>query len=234
MTPGVIAIVWSPRRIEESLASHEELGFDTAFIVGYTEHQGCEKANWIVQNHPADIYLLSYDDQVVTRQQADTVLELQSETDEVVSGWQQLGDNVPYASAVKPTFPFSRMHLLADECYYRVDELEQWPDPLIPTLFFPFALTAVPRQALLDCPIYALEARVFGTGPWFFSKDGAPYDKGERSDWTLCQDLHLAGYGMWTARDAHVKHLSPEHNIPHHRFTMDIDDPGIYWNKRPR
>ena len=230
----VLAIVWSPRRIEESLASHEALGFDTAFIVGYTEHEGCERANWIVQNHPADIYLLSYDDQVVTRQQADEVLELQAQTGEVVSGWQQLGQNVPYGSAVRPTFSFDRTHLLADECYYRVDELDNWPDRLIPTLFFPYSLTAVPRKLLLECPIWAMPSRVDGNGPWFWSKDGHPYDKGELSDWTLCHDLHQAGHRMWTARDAHVVHLSDLHNIPQYRFYNDLDEPGIYWNKRPR
>ena len=165
---NVIHIVWSPRRIEQSLAAHETvsaaLDIPTAFVVGFNEHQGCAVANHIVRETGADIYLFSYDDQCPTVEQAEHVLDLQARTGDVVSGWQLLGQDSAYGSATRPswgTLPLAYCGVYdpnengeAAACYYRIEELRNGPELLESNYFA--SLSAVPRDWLLEAPIWSL------------------------------------------------------------------------------
>lgn len=234
----VIAIVFSPRRIEAALVSHEELGFKTAFITGHTEVTAHHAAWELAKEHPAEVYLISYDDEVVTREQADTVLDLQAETGQIVSGWFLIGKDSPYSSSVRPSWGRGRIHSIPpnEECFYTGDEIRAHPDALIPTLHFPYALTAIPKEAM-ETPFRVLPQWV---DPWPASywpnPDGsnAPFNKGMAGDWAHSQDLMDAGWELYTARDVEVDHLAPVHGVPHWPFTMHIDPQGIFWDRRPR
>ena len=229
----VLAIVWSPRKIEEALVSHEELGFKTAFICGTSEHDGHRMAWELAHEYqPARVYLLSYDDQIVTRAQADRVLELQAQTGDIVSGWQLLGMDSPYASAVRPSWGADRMLATVGNCFYTAEEVRAGPE-LLETIYFPYALTAIPRKAMLEVPLRVLSQVVTGGHPWP-SRDGLPYDKGMCGDWCHSTDLVKAGYKLWTARDVQVNHLAPIHGVPVYPFYTHIDEPGVYWDWRPR
>jgi hypothetical protein len=232
----VLAIVFSPRRIEEALASHEALGFKTAFITGYSETTAHRVAWELANEYPAEVYLLSYDDEVVTRQQADTVLELQARTGQIVSGWFLIGKNSPYSSSVRPSWGRGRVHSIPPnaECFYTGEEIRAHPDELISTLHFPYALTAIPRAAI-GTPFRVVEQIVNGVWP-FPNPDGSktPFNKGMAGDWAHSQDLMDAGWELWTARDAEVDHLAPVHAVPHWPFTMDADHKGVSWDRRPR
>lgn len=230
--PDVVAIVWSPRRVERALKSHEELGFETVFICGTTEHGGCALANVLVREYPARVYLLSYDDQVVTRAAADEVLQLQSDTGDVVSGWQHLANDTEFVSSVRPSWGSERMLEKRIECFYTAEEVKSGPRTL-ETLYFPFSLTAVPRRALLENPFRALSTIESGYGP-MPSRDRKPYDKGMCSDWTLATDFAHNGWRMLTARDAQVEHIADHHNVQQHEFFTTVDRPGFYWGRRPR
>lgn len=231
----VLAIVFSPRRIEQSLISHEELGFKTAFICGMTEH-GAHFQAWILAHEvPAEVYLLSYDDQVVTREQADCVLALQKQTGDVVSAWQVLGQNSPFSCSVRPSWGRWNMHSVPpnSECFYTAEEIRASQDELIPTYHFPYGLTAFPREAMLPTPLRCFPQVVDGLTTWK-SRDGKPFDKGMAGDWCHSQDLMQAGWKLWTARDAEMNHLAPVHAVPFWPFTTHIDEPGIFWDRRPR
>lgn len=241
----VMHIVWSPRRIEESLAAHEhiarELDIDTAFICGYHEHDGCRVANEIIASNPqVDVFLLSYDDQVPTVEDVFTVLRHQRETGDVVSGWQVLGQNSPWGAASLPSWG-ERPLATHGECFYRAEDIR---NPyalggldLIPSLYFA-SLTAVPRDWLLESPIWSMSSWV--SADWAMdiwpNPNGTrePYDKGCCSDWTLAIDLHRNDHRIWIARKAEIRHLAPIHAQPAHRFYIAEDEPGIYWNERPR
>ena len=230
----VLAIVWSPRRIEEALVSHEELGFKTAFICGTSEIDGHRMAWELAHEHPAHVYLLSYDDQIVTRNQAERILTLQAQTGDVVSAWQLLGMDLPYASAVKPAWGTEKMlQTGGSECFYTAEEVRAWPEPLVPTIYFPYALTALPRYAMLETPLRVLSQVVSGEGKWR-SRDGKPYDKGMCGDWCHATDLVKAGWSLWTARDVQVMHLAPFHGFSSYPFYTHVDEPGVYWDRRPR
>ncbi len=232
----VLAVVFSPRRIEEALVSHEELGFKTAFICGHTETTAHYAAWELANEYPANVYLFSYDDEVVTRQQADTVLELQAQTGQIVSGWFHIGKNSPFSSSVRPEWGRGRIHSIppAAECFYTGDEIRAHPDALIPTLHFPYALTAIPRAAI-GVPFRVVPQIVSGQWPWPNPDgSGTAFDKGMAGDWAHSQDLMDAGWELWTARDAEVDHLAPIHGVPHWPFTMDIDPKGVFWDRRPR
>ncbi len=232
----VIAIVFSPRQIEEALVSHEELGFKTAFICGHTERTAHHAAWELAKEHPADVYLISYDDEIVTRQQADAVLELQARTGQVVSGWFLIGKNSPYSSSVRPSWGIGRVHSIPPhgECFYTGEELRAHPDELIRTLHFPYSLTAIPKAAM-EIPFRVIPQIVNGVYPWP-NPDGStdPFDKGMAGDWAHSIDLMNAGWELWTARDAEVDHLAPIHGVPHWPFTMHIDPKGVFWDRRPR
>jgi hypothetical protein len=232
----VIAVVFSPRRIEQALASHEALGFPTAFITGHSEVTAHHAAWQLAREHPADVYLISYDDEVVTRAQADLVLAHQAPTGQIASGWFLIGKNSPYSSSVRPSWGRGRTHSVPPdaECFYTGDEIRNHPDELIPTLHFPYALTAIPRPAM-EVPFRVLEQRVNGAPPWP-NPDGSgqPFIKGMAGDWAHSQDLMDAGWSLWTVRDAEVDHLAPVHGVPHWPFTMDSDPTGVFWDKRPR
>lgn len=232
----VIAIVFSPRRVELSLASHEELGFPTAFICGHSERSAHHQAWLLAQEHPADVYLISYDDEVVTRQQADTVLELQARTGQIVSGWFLIGKNSPFSSSVRPSWGRHKIHSIPPSaaCFYLGEEIRAHPDELIPTLHVPYALTAIPRAAM-EVPFRVLSQMVDGVAPWPNPDgSGTPFDKGMAGDWAHSQDLMDAGWELWTARDAEVDHLAPIHAVPFWPFTMHIDPTGVFWDRRPR
>lgn len=237
---SVVHIVWSPRRIERALANHEclaaEMDMPTAFITGYTEHQGCAKANEIVAEHPADVYLLSYDDQVPTRAQVEEVLRLQAETGDVVSGWQLLGQDSPFGAAARPSYGIDQYLSIDRHCMYEVQELRDHPNELVESIYFA-ALTAVPRRAMLDCPMWARSTWIAGAHLAVWPNpdgSGEPFDKGCASDWTLSTDLVRAGYKVWVATKVEVEHLAPQHGIPAHRFWMDEDPQGVFWDRRPR
>lgn len=230
----VIHICWSPRRIPWSLAILERLPYRTAYITGVNEHRGCELANEIVRDTDADVYLLSYDDQCPTPEQAERILTQQAETGDTVSGWQVLGWDSPYGAASKPSWGIKYLDL-TDECFYTADELRA-ASGLLPSHYFA-ALTAVPREAMLKCPIWSLPSFVGGeqlnTWP---NPDGTDetYDKGCCSDWTLAIDLIKAGYKVWVDSDVEVLHLAPRHGIPEHKFTVAEDEAGVFWDHRPR
>jgi len=237
----VVHIVWSPRRIEESLAAHEALGdrfgIDTAFIVGMNEHEGCAAANEIVRGSEADLFVLSYDDQIPTPEALACVLRHQDATGDVVSGWQVLGQDSPWAAAVYPSWG-ERPLETRPECFYQAASLR---DPyalggaeLVPSFYFA-ALTAIPAAWLRECPIWASPSWVSGDALRIWpSRDGQPYDKGCCSDWTLAMDLHAAGRRIWVARAAEVRHLARQHNVPEHKFWIAEEDPGVHWGRRPR
>jgi hypothetical protein len=232
---SVIHIVWSPRRIPWSLRMLEALPYETAYITGVDEHVGCAMANDIVKQTDADVYLLSYDDQCPTPDQAARILEAQAALGEkhIVSGWQVLGWDSPYGAASKPSWGLKYLDL-TPECFFTVDELRTGSGLLLSHYFA--ALTAVPRKALLDCPIWALPSHVGGEGlkTWPHPEGlDETYDKGCCSDWTLAVDLIKAGYTIWVDKEVEVLHLAPQHGVPAHRFTMDIDEPGVFWNRRP-
>lgn len=244
---SVCHIVWSPRRIEQSLAAHESLGIPTAFIVGFNEHEGCAVANHVVRETEADLYLFSYDDQCPTPADLELVLSLQERTGDVVSGWQLLGQDSPYGSATRPSWgtkylawcgaydPHGQHVAEANACFYTKEELRDGPE-LLPTHFFS-AFTAVPREWLLEAPIWSLpspvEGRALETWP---SPDGEPYDKGACSDWTMAMGLIQNGHRVWIATQAEILHLAPRHGVPHHKFWMAEEHEwrGVYWDHRPR
>lgn len=246
---NVVHIVWSPRRIEQSLAAHElvsqTLGIQTAFVVGFNEHEGCAVANHVVRETQADLYLFSYDDQCPTVEQAEHVLELQQRTGDVVSGWQLLGQDSAYGSATRPSWgtrPLAYCGVYdptengeAAACYYRKEELRDGPE-LLPSHYFA-ALTAVPRAWLLEAPIWSLPSPVSGQALKVWpSPDGRPYDKGAGSDWTMAMDLIQNGHKVWIATKAEILHLAPKHGIPHYRFWMAEERGvrGVFWGRRPR
>lgn len=246
---SVIHIVWSPRRIEQSLAAHEliadRLGIRTAFIVGFDEHQGCAVANHVVRETDADVYLFSYDDHCPTVAQAEHVLELQQRTGDVVSGWCLLGQDSNYGSATRPSWGTRPLAYCgaydpsengeAAACYYRKDELRAGPE-LLPSHYFS-TLTAIPRDWLLEAPIWSLPSPVSGDALEVWpSPDGRPYDKGAGSDWTMAMELLRHGHRIWIATGAEVVHLAPRHGVPHHKFWMAEERGvrGVYWGHRPR
>lgn len=246
---NVIHIVWSPRRIERSLQAHEllsaALDISTAFVVGYNEHQGCAVANHVVRETDADLYLFSYDDQCPTIPQVEHVLELQQRTGDVVSGWQLLGQDSNYGAATRPSWgtrPLAYCGVYdpsengeAAACYYTKDELRNGPE-LLPSHYFA-ALTAVPRDWLLEAPIWSLPSPVDGQALKVWpSPDGKPYDKGAGSDWTMAMELLQNGHRIWIATKAEILHLAPRHGVPHHKFWMAEEHGvrGVYWNHRPR
>jgi hypothetical protein len=234
---GVIHIVWSPRRIPWSLRLLEALPYETAYITGVDEHQGCAMANDIVKQTEADVYLLSYDDQCPTPDQAARIIEAQAALGEkhIVSGWQVLGWDSPYGAATRPSWGYQDLSL-GHDCFFTVDELRTGAGMVLSHYFA--ALTAVSRRALLDCPIWAKPSGIV-SGPnldiWP-NPDGTgqPYDKGCCSDWTLAVDLLKAGYTIWVDKEVEVLHLAPQHGIPAHRFTGHEDEAGVFWNRRPR
>lgn len=228
----VIHIVWSPRRIPWALAALERLPYRTAYITGCTEHRGCELANQIIRETDADMYLLSYDDQVPTADQAARILE-QAGPD-IVSGWQVLGWDSPYGAASKPSWGLEYL-ALTPECFYTVEELRS-AEELLPSHYFA-CLTAVPRQAMLDCPIWSLSSVVTGDALKIWpNPDGTneTYDKGCCSDWVLAIDLLKAGYKVWVDPTVEVLHLAPRHAIPEHRFWVADEPEGVWWDHRPR
>lgn len=232
----VLAVVFSPRRIEQALLSHESLDLPTVFITGHTEVTAHEQGWRLKDEIPAKVYLFSYDDEVVTQEQADTVLRLQARTGQVVSGWFLIGKNLPFSSSVRPEWGRGRVHPIppSEEGFYTGDEIRAHPDELIPTLHFPYALTAIPRAAM-DVPFRVLDQWVDGSST-YPNPDGSGngFNKGMAGDWAHSQDLMDAGWELWTARDAEVDHLAPVHGVPHWPFTMNQDPVGVFWHQRPR
>lgn len=241
----VCHIVWSPRRIEQSLSAHESLGIPTAYIVGFNEHQGCAVANHVIRETDFDVYVFSYDDHCPTREQLDHVLSLQKQTGDVVSGWCLLGQDSNYGSGTRPSWGTKPLAWCgaydrsesgeAAACYYTKDELRNGPE-LLPSHYFS-TLTAIPRDWLLQAPIWSLPSPVSGPALEIWpSPDGKPYDKGAGSDWTMAMDQIHQGHKVWIATEAEVLHLAPQHGVPHHRFWMAEERGvrGVYWDRRPR
>jgi hypothetical protein len=241
----ILSIVWSPRQIEESLVSHEQLAesldIDVAFITGMTEHAGCDAANKLARDSAYDLFLLSYDDQVVAPWMLERLLEEREEVaaGDVVSGWQVLGQNVPWAAATYPEWGNKILPSPPNaECFYTAEYLRDLAATgdvrRVRSNYFA-AMTLVPRETLLESPIWALPA-VVGGGEPYPNPDGSgrAYDKGCCSDWTLAIDILGHGHRVWVIPDVEVEHLSPVHNVPHYRFTIAEDDAGVFWGRRPR
>jgi hypothetical protein len=234
---SVAHIVWSPRRIPWSLRMLEQLDIPTAYICGVNEHQGCELANRVVRETAYDVYLLSYDDQCPTPDQAERVIEAQASLGDkhVVSGWQVLGWDSPYGAATRPSWGYQDLSL-GHDCFFTAEELRAGAGMVMSHYFA--ALTAVPRRALLDCPIWAKPSGIVaGHNLEIWPNPdgtGEPYDKGCCSDWTLAVDLIKAGYTIWVDKEVEVLHLAPQHGVPFHRFTGAEDEAGVFWNRRPR
>lgn len=240
----VVGIVWSPRHIERALEAYERtyalMGIDVCFIVGVDEHTGCAMANRVVQETDADVYLIGYDDQVIDERMVEHVLEMREAVPvgDVVSGWQVLGQNVPWASCVWPEW--GTRPLAKDPACFHYAETMRDPaaydgEVLLESMYYA-ALTAVPRETFLQAPIRANSFIVPERLAFLYpSRDGRyPYDKGQQSDWVHALDIIAAGHRIWVDRTAEVEHLAPYHNVPVHKFYIAEDEPGTYWGTRPR
>jgi GT2 family glycosyltransferase len=188
--------IMNPRQIPECIQSLEALDVRKAWLQNYTEWQLQEVIASIVRDeaiHFTHLCLVA-DDCIVTQQALDAVLKYAQEHP-VVTGYCRLDWSHPSVNITRQPL---RGHVPTAGAYdfYSLDEVQAWPDPLVPTGFVGFALTCMSREMWRTFPFGA-----FGGASQAWS-----------SDFHLSMRLRDAGVPMVAARGGLVGHLKKRWN----------------------
>ena len=188
--------IMNPRQIPECIQSLEALDVRKAWLQNYTEWQLQEVIASIVRDeaiHFTHLCLVA-DDCIVTQQALDAVLKYAQEHP-VVTGYCRLDWSHPSVNITRQPL---RGHVPTAGAYdfYSLDEVQAWPDPLVPTGFVGFALTCMSREMWRTFPFGA-----FGGASQAWS-----------SDFHLSMRLRDAGVPMMAARGGLVGHLKKRWN----------------------
>ena len=188
--------IMNPRQIPECIQSLEALDVRKAWLQNYTEWQLQEVIASIVRDeaiHFTHLCLVA-DDCIVTQQALDAVLKYAQEHP-VVTGYCRLDWSHPSVNITRQPL---RGHVPTAGAYdfYSLDEVQAWPDPLVPTGFVGFALTCMSREMWRTFPFGA-----FGGASQAWS-----------SDFHLSMRLRDAGVPMVAAQGGLVGHLKKRWN----------------------
>ena len=188
--------IMNPRQIPECIQSLEALDVRKAWLQNYTEWQLQEVIDSIVRDesiHFTHLCLVA-DDCIVTQSALDAVLE-HAPHESVVTGYCRLDWSHPLVNITKSALHGEKPSAGAYD-FYSLDEVQAWPDEMVPTGFVGFALTCMSREMWREFPF-----RVFGTESRSYS-----------SDFNLSMRLRDARMPMAAVRDGLVGHLKKRWN----------------------
>ena len=188
--------VMNPRQIPECMASLRGLDVPKAWLQNYTEWHLQEVIASIVRDeaiHFTHLVLVA-DDCIVTQSALDAVLE-HAQDHPVVTGYCRLDWSHPSVNITRRPLHGDRPSAGAYD-FYSLDEVQAWPEPLVPTGFVGFALTCMSREMWREFPFGA-----FGAASQAWS-----------SDFHLSMRLRDAGVPMVAAREGLVGHLKKRWN----------------------
>lgn len=188
--------IMNPRQIPECIQSLEALNVRKAWLQNYTEWQLQEVIASIVRDeaiHFTHLCLVA-DDCIVTQPALDAVLA-QAQEHPVVTGYCRLDWSHPLVNITRRPMSGDKPSAGAYD-FYSLDEVQAWPDEIVPTGFVGFALTCMSREMWREFPF-----RVFGTETRSYA-----------SDFNLSARLRDAGVPMVAVRDGLVGHFKKKWN----------------------
>lgn len=187
--------VMNPRRIPECIASLEALDVRKAWLSNYTEWQLQEVMHELVEGEVPFTHLcLVADDCIVTQQALDAVLA-HAPAHPVVTGYCRLDWSHPLVNITRAPL-HGHMPTAGAYDFYTLEDVQAWPEPVVPTGFVGFALTCMTRELWREYPFGA-----FGSAHQAWS-----------SDFHLSMRLRDAGVPMVAAREGLVGHLKKRWN----------------------
>lgn len=205
-----LLLVMNPRRIARCITAIESLPIDKVWMTAMWEKELEPVIDKIVDDVIAgpDGYthlILLSDDTVPTPKSLALVLAALEEGHPVVTGYCNLDSKVPHVNLTKSPFKHVDQSYGNDYDWFTRDEVEAWPDPIVPTCFGGACLTAMSRELWKQFPFRC------NTHP------GA--EMGYCSDWNLCVRLQAAGIPIVAPRGAFVHHVKEDWT------SMVINDP---------
>ena len=192
-----VLMVMQPRQIWESLASlKENVNIPTAWFRAYTEPQVIAEMNKFINETSYSHYIVMGDDGVVSKKAADTILEyMQDERLDVFTGWMNMHIEEDGNFSLESTVP--ALHGLSPSRLGPVrDDYPPWAPiswvikqkGLIRTNYANFAMSGARREIFLKHPL-------------------GIYPNGTSSDHHWSVRLQRDKIGVYTHRDAFIKHL---------------------------
>lgn len=186
-----LVCVMNARAIPECIDSLQALDCDVAWMSGYTDAELGPVHQRIVRTTDYDTYIVISDDCIATQAALDAVTDLLEAGHPAATGWCKLHTTSDDANICHSPIIGDHPNLDAYP-FYKVRDVRDHPDPVVPTHFMGFSFTGMTRDLWQRFP-YAAYTEIRRTG--------------YSSDFHLCHRLRDAGVPMVAARDGYVEHL---------------------------
>jgi hypothetical protein len=199
-----LLMIMQPRRIPRALEAIAALRIDKVYLQGWWEKQLEPVIASIVRAGDHTHYILLADDTVPTQAALDLVLHHAAQGHPVVTGYCNNSVGSPNVNLTKRNFRNREKSTWEDYEWYTREEVESYPDALVPSRFTGACLTTMPRHMWQRFPFNAV------------THAGEP--RGYSSDWSLSVRLQGempttgfselgVGWPIVAPRGAFVEHL---------------------------